>query len=202
MEPVTKIMHFKTSSSYLEDPSRLISELTTTCSAQKIDGFSKAYLGFEVEDPTNAFWVFQWASLAAHGAYRQTEAFKAIQATAQQIYTGQPKHVFVNFSDTTQIFSAPVTEFVTFTLKEGASIDKLEPLVAQLQTGLAGTPNFYGSSWAPVIDKPDVIYGVLGWESVQAHWDAVSSGPLKDIIDQVKEVADLWLVHAILAQSR
>lgn len=105
--------------------------------------------------------------MAAHGAYRQTEAFKAIQATAQQIYTGQPKHVFVNFSDTTQIFSAPVTEFVTFTLKEGASIDKLEPLVTQLQTGLVGTPSFYGSSWAPVIDQPNVIYGVLGWESVQ-----------------------------------
>lgn len=81
-------------------------------------------------------------------------------------------------------------------------MDKLEPLVAQLQTGLVGTPNFYGSSWAPVIDKPNVIHGVLGWESVQAHWDAVSLGPLKDIIDQVKEVADLWLVHAILAPSK
>ncbi|KAG1788139.1 uncharacterized protein HD556DRAFT_1245742 [Suillus plorans] len=202
MAPVTQIMYFKTSSSYLQDPSRLISELATKSAADKIEGLSKAYLGFETEDSTNAFWVFEWASLAAHDAYRQTEAFRAIQATAQQIYTGKPKHVFVNFSDTTQIFSAPVTEFVTFTLKEGASIDKLEPLVAQLQTGLAGTPNFYGSSWAPVIDKPNVIHGVLGWESVQAHWDAVSSGPLKAIIDQVKEVADLWLVHAILAQSR
>ncbi|KAG2051548.1 hypothetical protein BDR06DRAFT_998056 [Suillus hirtellus] len=187
MEPVTKILHFKTSSSYLEDPSRLISELTTTCSAGKMDGFSKAYLGFEVEDPTNAFWVLEWASLAAHSAYRQTEAFKAIQATAQQIYTGEPKML---------------TEFVTFTLKEGASMDKLEPLVAQLQTELVGTSNFYGSSWAAVIDKPNMIYGVLGWESVQAHWNAVSSGPLKVIIDQVKEVADLWLVHAILAPSK
>ena len=34
----------------------------------------------------------------------------------------------------------------------------------------------------------------------QAHWDAVSSGPLKEIIDKVKEIADLWLVHAILTQ--
>ncbi|KAG2102223.1 uncharacterized protein F5147DRAFT_292298 [Suillus discolor] len=202
MEPVTKIMHFKTSSSYLEDPSRLISELTTTCSAGKIDGFSKAYLGFEVEDPTNAFWVFEWESLAAHDAYRQTETFKAIQATAQKIYTGQPKHVFVNFSDTSRIFSAPVTELVTSTLKEGVSMDKLEPLVTQFQAKLEGTPNFYGSSWAPVIDKPNVMYGVLGWESVQAHRDTVSSGPLKEIIDQVKEVADIWLVHAILAPSK
>ena len=32
----------------------------------------------------------------------------------------------------------------------------------------------------------------------QAHWDAVSGGPLKEVIDQVKLIADLWLVHAAL----
>jgi hypothetical protein len=34
----------------------------------------------------------------------------------------------------------------------------------------------------------------------QAHWNAVSSGPLKEIIDEVKKAADIWLVHAILTQ--
>jgi len=94
-------------------------------------------------------------------------------------------------------------------------MDQLEPLVKQLESKLPGTPKFYGSSWAPVTDKPNVYYGVLGWESVQvilpiisptshptdriqAHWDAVSSGPLKEIIDKVKEIADLWLVHGTL----
>lgn len=77
-------------------------------------------------------------------------------------------------------------------------MDALQPLVDQLEAKLQGTPNFYGSSWAPVVDKPNVVHGVLGWESVQAHWDAVSSGPLKEIIDEVKKIADLWLVHAIL----
>lgn len=46
-------------------------------------------------------------------------------------------------------------------------MDALQPLVKQLQAKLQGTPKFYGSSWAPVIDKPNVIHGVLGWESVQ-----------------------------------
>jgi hypothetical protein len=34
----------------------------------------------------------------------------------------------------------------------------------------------------------------------QAHWSAVSSGPLKEIIDEVKKIADLWLVHAVLTR--
>ena len=33
---------------------------------------------------------------------------------------------------------------------------------------------------------------------LQAHWDAVSDGPLKEVIDRVKQIADLWLVHAAL----
>ncbi|KAG1765600.1 hypothetical protein EV702DRAFT_1151511 [Suillus placidus] len=202
MAPVTKIMYFKTSSSYLQDPSRLISELATTSSADKIEGLSKAYLGFETEDPSNAFWVFEWASVSAHDTYRQTDTFKATQVAAQQVFASKPTDVLVNFPDASQIFSAPVTEFVTFTLKEGVNMDALQPLVTQLQAKLQGTANFYGSSWAPVIDEPNVVHGVLGWESVQAHWDAVSSGPLKEIIDEVKKVADLWLVHAILTQYK
>ncbi|KAG2361524.1 hypothetical protein BDR07DRAFT_1485799 [Suillus spraguei] len=176
MAPVTEIMHFKTTSSYLQDPSRWISELATQ-SPENIKGFSKAYLGFETEDPNIAFW---WASLSAHDTYRQTDTFKATQAVAQQIFADTPTHAFVNFSDTSRIFSAPVTEFVISTLKEGAR-----------------TPKFYGSSWATVVDKPNIIYGVLGW---RAHWDAVSLDPLKKIIDEVKEVADIWLVHAKLTQ--
>ncbi|KAG2033754.1 hypothetical protein BDR03DRAFT_902105 [Suillus americanus] len=201
MAPVTKIMYFKTTSSYLQDPSRLIAELNTTISADTIEGLSKIYHGFETEDPTNAFWVFEWASLDAHSAHHQTDTFKATQLVSQQAIASTPTSVFVNFSDTSRIFSAPVTEFVTFTLKEGVSMDKLQPLVTQLEVKLQGTPKFYGSSWAPVNDKPNVVHGVLGWESVQAHWDAVSSGPLKEIIDEVKKIADLWLVHAILTQS-
>ncbi|KAG1788802.1 hypothetical protein EV424DRAFT_1339104 [Suillus variegatus] len=195
MAPVTQIMYFKTSSSYLQDPSRLISELATKSAVDKIEG---AYLGFETEDPTNAFWVFEWTSKSAHDTYHQTDTFKATQAASRQVFASRPTHTFAGFSNASRIFSAPVTEFVTFTLKKGASMDALQPLVKQLQAKLQGTPKFYGSSWAPVIDKPNVIHGVLGWESVQAHWDAVSSGPLKEIIDEVKKIADLWLVHAIL----
>ncbi|KAG0700113.1 hypothetical protein DFH29DRAFT_1056675 [Suillus ampliporus] len=195
MSSVTQITYFKTSETY---SSQLVSDLVNKGS-DKIDGLLKAYLGFETEDPSNAFWVLEWTSKSAHETYHQSDAFKATQAAARQIFANKPTHTFVGFPSTTEIFSAPVTEFVTFTLKDGVTIDKLQPLVKKLQSELPGTPKFYGSSWAPVIDKPNVVHGVLGWESVKAHWDAVGSGPLKEIIDEVKEIADIWLVHAILA---
>jgi quinol monooxygenase YgiN len=202
MAPATEIMYFKASPSYIKDPSPMIAELTATSSGETLEGLLKAYIGFETEDPNNAFWVFEWVSQDAHNVHRGTDSFKATQAIAtRQVFASKPISMAVNFSDTSRIFSAPVTEFVTFTLKEGVSMDQLQPLVTQLEAQLEGTPNFYGSSWAPVNEKPNVIHGVLGWESVEAHWEAVSSGPLKETIDKVKEVADLWLVHAILKQS-
>ncbi|KAG1745990.1 uncharacterized protein EDB91DRAFT_136454 [Suillus paluster] len=199
MSPATQIMYFKTSAAYLQNPSQLVSDLASKGSG-KIEGLLKAYIGFETEDPSNAFWVMEWTSKSAHETYHQTDAFKTTQVAARQVFASKPTHTFVGFPSTNGIFSAPVTEFVTFTLKKGVTMDKLQPLVKQLQSKLQGTPKFYGSSWAPVMDKPNVVHGVLGWESVQAHWDAVSSGPLKEIIDEVKKIADIWLVHAILAK--
>ncbi|KAG0700117.1 hypothetical protein DFH29DRAFT_1001385 [Suillus ampliporus] len=199
MSSVTQIMYFKTSQAYLQNPSQFISDLANK-DPNKIDGLSKAYLGFETEDPSNAFWVFEWTSKSAHVTYHQSDVFKATKTASRQVFASKPTHTFVGFPSTTGIFSAPVTEFVTFTLKKGVTMDKLQPLVKKLQSKLPGTPKFYGSSWAPVVDKANVVYGVLGWESVKAHWDAVGSGPLKEIIDEVKVVADIWLVHAILAK--
>ncbi|KAG2033755.1 hypothetical protein BDR03DRAFT_1001931 [Suillus americanus] len=192
MAPVTQIMYFKTSSFYHQNPARLISELAIKSSAAKIKGLSKAYLDFDTEDQSTTFWVFEWTNKSAHDTYYQTDTFKATQAAARQVFASRPTHTFAGFSNTSRIFPAPATEFVTFTLKSGIGVNALQPLVKQLQAKLQGTPKFYGSSWALVVDKPN------------AHWDVVSSGPLKEIIDidEVKKVADLWLVHAILTQYK
>ncbi|KAJ8586279.1 hypothetical protein M405DRAFT_883381 [Rhizopogon salebrosus TDB-379] len=191
MSPTTQIMYFKTSNDYASKPDQLISELTTRAStiSGKTEGLTEVYIGLETEDPSNAFWVFEWTSKSAHDTYQQSDTLKATREAVRPLFASKPSHTIVEFPNTKGIFSAPVTEFVTFTLKEGVTMDKLEPFVNQLQNGLIGTQKFYGSSWAPVIDKPNVYHGVLGWEC---------AGPLKKIIDQVKEIADLWLVHAKL----
>ncbi|KAJ8586280.1 hypothetical protein M405DRAFT_823631 [Rhizopogon salebrosus TDB-379] len=200
MSSITQIMYFKISNDRASEPNQSISELATRASTMcgETEGLTEVYIGHETEDPSNAFWVFEWASKSAHDTHLHSDTLKVAREVVRPLFASKPSHTIVEFPNTKGIFSAPVTEFVTFTLKEGVTMDKLEPFVNQLQNGLIGTQKFYGSSWAPVIDKPNVYYGVLGWESVQAHWDAVSSGPLKEIIDQVKGIADLWLVHAKL----
>ncbi|KAF9237357.1 hypothetical protein BU15DRAFT_88799 [Melanogaster broomeanus] len=157
----------------------------------------KSYVGHETEDPSVLFWVNDWASKDASDAFLKHARYPALVAAARPAFGSEPEINFVNFEDT-KALGAPITEFVTFTLKEGKTMAELEPLVQELHKKLAGTPKFYGDSWAVVVDKPNVYHGILGWETVEAHWVAVGEGPLKEVIDRVKELADLWLVHAAL----
>ncbi|KAF9237354.1 hypothetical protein BU15DRAFT_76070 [Melanogaster broomeanus] len=123
--------------------------------------------------------------------------YPALVAAARPAFGSELEINFANFADT-KALDAPITEFVTFTLKEGKTMAELELLIQELHQKLAGTPKFYGDSWAVNIDKPNVYHGIVGWETIEAHWAAAGEGPLKEVIDRVKELVDLWLVHAAL----
>ncbi|EGO23818.1 hypothetical protein SERLADRAFT_356596 [Serpula lacrymans var. lacrymans S7.9] len=194
--PVPEIAVFKASDAYKADPSSLHGLFDTLATTE---GMSGTYYGFETEDPSNLFTVHVWDTKEASLAFRNRKDFDDVVAASLPAFGSQPDVSHVQFtSDVIRPLAAPATEFVTFTLKEGQSVENLLPLVKQLYEGVAITPTAHGSSWGPVIGKPDVYYGILGWDTVQAHWDAVSAGPLKVIIDNVKEIAAISLVHALL----
>ncbi|KIJ64513.1 hypothetical protein HYDPIDRAFT_40257 [Hydnomerulius pinastri MD-312] len=189
MSPVTEILYFTASEEYKKNSVTLNGPVA---------GVNKSYVGYETEDPTVAFWVNDWVSKEAHDDFTQKPEYPELLAAFRPAFASHPTINWVKFEDNKGALGAPITEFVTFTLKEGKTMDQLEPLVQELHTKLVGTPKFHGDSWAVVIDKPNVYHGILGWDTVQAHWDAVTDGPLREVIDRVKLVADLWLVHAAL----
>ncbi|KAG1872503.1 hypothetical protein DFJ58DRAFT_762012 [Suillus subalutaceus] len=78
-------------------------------------------------------------------------------------------------------------------------MNAFQPLIKRLQAKLQGSPKFYGSSWAPVIDKPNVVQGVLGWESVQVILTLV---PPVHLPIGHRHTGMLWLVHAVLTQYK
>ncbi|KAH7908048.1 hypothetical protein BJ138DRAFT_1103822 [Hygrophoropsis aurantiaca] len=195
MSSVAEITYFEASEAYKADPSSLNGPLE---SLRKTEGLISSYIGYETEDPKILFWVNDWKSKSSHDALVQSEVYPGIVAASRPAFASQPVASYVEFDNTVGPLSAAATEFVTFTLNEGQSVDKLDSLVNQLKQQLVGTPKFHGASWGKVIGKSNVYFGILGWDSVQDHWDAVAGGPLKATIDQVKEIATLWLVHAHL----
>ncbi|KAF8835641.1 hypothetical protein BDN67DRAFT_937727 [Paxillus ammoniavirescens] len=193
MPSVAEIIHFTASEGYNSGSASLpLSRMS------KLDGLNKSYIGYQTEDPTVLFWVMDWASKEAHEAFTKLDEYPSLVDASRPVMASQPRANFVKFEETKGALGAPITEFVTFTLKEGKTMTDLEPLVKELHQKLAGAPKFHGDSWSVVIDKPNVYHGILGWDTVEAHWDAVKDGPCKEVIDRIKQVADLWLVHAAL----
>ncbi|KAH7885328.1 hypothetical protein F5I97DRAFT_1937560 [Phlebopus sp. FC_14] len=192
---VRVIAHFTASEEYKSGSFSLDEPLSQI---SKASGLNKSYVGFETEDPTVLFWVNDWTSKDAHAAFLQQPDYSAIADKSRAAFATQPTVNFVQFDDAKGPLGAPITEFVTFTLKEGKTIEQLEPLVQELHQKLAGAPKFHGDSWAVIIDKPNVYHGILGWDTVEAHWDAVKEGAPKEVIDRIRQLADLWLVHAAL----
>lgn len=111
--------------------------------------------------------VADWVTKDAHDGFTKSADYAGIQAASRPAFGSEPTANYVEFEDTKGALGAPITEFVTFTLKEGKTIDQLEPLVQELHKKLVGTPNFHGDSWAPVIGKPTVYHGILGWDTVK-----------------------------------
>ncbi|KAF8550057.1 hypothetical protein OG21DRAFT_1420311 [Imleria badia] len=195
MPSVAQITYFKASEGYKSGSVSLDGPLTQI---SKVNGLKQSYVGYQAEDGTVLFWVNDWVTKDAHDAFTKSVEYIGMGTASRPAFGSEPTVNYVKFEDTKGALGAPITEFVTFTLKEGKNIGQLEPLVQELHQKLVGTPKFHGDSWAPIIDKPNVYHGILGWDTVEAHLDAVSDGPLKEVIDRVKLVADLWLVHAAL----
>ncbi|KAG6377090.1 hypothetical protein JVT61DRAFT_1141 [Boletus reticuloceps] len=195
MPSVAQIVHFTASKGYKSGSVSLDGPLAEV---KKANGLKQSYVGYETEDDTVVFWVNDWVSKDACDAFTKQADYPRIEAGSRPAFGSEPTTNYVEFEDTKGGLGAPITEFVTFTLKEGKSMAELEPLVQKLHELLQGTPRFHGDSWALIIDKPNAYHGILGWDTVQAHWDAVSSGPLKEVIDRVKLIAEVWLVHAEL----
>ncbi|KIK92740.1 hypothetical protein PAXRUDRAFT_556615 [Paxillus rubicundulus Ve08.2h10] len=193
MSSIAEIIHFTASEGYKSGSASLpLSRMS------KLAGLNKSYIGYQTEDPTVLFWVIDWDSKEAHEAFTKLDGYPDMVDACRPVMASRPTANLVQFEDAKGALEAPITEFVTFTLHEGKTMTDLEPLVKELHQKLAGAPKFHGDSWAVVIDKPNVYHGILGWDTVEAHWDAVKDGPRKEVIDRIKQVADLWLVHAAL----
>lgn len=108
-----------------------------------------------------------WVTKDACDAFAKQPDYAGIEAASRPVFGSEATINYVEFEDTKGALGAPITEFVTFTLKEGNNVAQLEPLVQELHKKLAGTPKFHGDSWAPIIGKPNVYHGILGWDTVE-----------------------------------
>lgn len=198
--PVPEIAWFTSSEAYQKDASIANTSLALVGSAEGMRG---TYRGPYVEEPTTEVWINVWESLDAHLAFRKSPSYPELVEGVKVFFASKPEMVHANLTTPCErALSAPATEIAFITLQEGSTKEELDPLVVTLEAELAKAPGSHGSSWGWSVEKEGVYVGVVGWDSVAAHIDAVKAAPLDTVIQQIKKIANVALKHAHLAKFK
>ena len=69
-------------------------------------------------------------------------------------------------------FSAPVLDFATFTLLEPEKESRatLDGYMEEIVRTAPRTPEAVGTTWGPVVEKPDTVALFIGWAGVEVSF--------------------------------
>ncbi|KAF7353981.1 hypothetical protein MVEN_01084600 [Mycena venus] len=143
-------------------------------------GYISSFHGLQIEDKKTGYFVTVWQSSVPFNAFAEGTTYASFMDTLQQAASGdvESHYVDVDAADPSIPLSAPITEFVRFTVKEGIQSGDTYDLFERLTRGLdtadgAHPPSYWGSSR----NSPgNHILVYVGWDTVEAHWEAVKEG--------------------------
>ncbi|TFY64169.1 hypothetical protein EVJ58_g2803 [Rhodofomes roseus] len=129
------------------------------------DAVVRQAYGFQVNDPTRLYWLRQFregTSPEAFGSFAQSKAVLDISASEAIVHNLHFKEL------PNEVFTAPVTEISTVTLKQEINPDEFTAYRASLTTILLQSPVFRGlARGVPEADR--TTWTLLGWESIEGH---------------------------------
>jgi len=197
MPSVPEIIVFEASKTYQENP-----EAVTTAAVgelNKVAGIEKSYNGYIYDDEVEAgikkaVWVNVWDSYDS--AAKQLEHLKSLFKEENKPEIFHAKVV----SDASKAITSKCTEIVTLKLKSGETIDTLFNILGQLKALFDGkAPGWHAMTWGQAAEDPNTVIALLGWDSKQAHVDAVVQGTeAYDLIQKMIAIAPLTLFHVDL----
>ncbi|KAL1663066.1 hypothetical protein GGF50DRAFT_128273 [Schizophyllum commune] len=154
--------------SFHPDNARLARE-----ACNQVDGLQRAYIGQEIENPSQGYCALQWESLRARDAFLRSPAYEA----HTQHLTVQRGPFLITLSDDDHaacdaIFAAPVQKFGFLQASTPLAREKARDLFAHMRFGRqerAAKNETMGELDAAVVDNADCRVIMDGWESVEKH---------------------------------
>ncbi|KAJ7600754.1 hypothetical protein C8J56DRAFT_911195 [Mycena floridula] len=177
--------------------------LTLAEPAVKVIADAEGYLGAwyglqnEVEGAELGHLVTAWETYEHHKKVVDGPGYADIMAGVKPALKGplDSHHIKVTM-DHIPALSAPTTEFVSVTLKEGKDMAELLKVSERMINHLNGAkgafpPIVFGTS----IEEPTKIILVIGWGSRQIHMDAISVEPFTSTMGEIAQLADITFSH-------
>ncbi|TFY76073.1 hypothetical protein EWM64_g7939 [Hericium alpestre] len=170
MSEITELVTFACSEAYSKQPETTFRPVASIL--RKIPGMISIYAGPTVEDETKAFLFIRWASKQAQTDFTKSPLFDEMKVALPPVLAGPVeealvlKHVDFH-ADPVGSLSAPITEFVRFTLKDPHAKEQATPLLNQL--GEFTTVPFEAQTWGWCVENKDQAVAVIGWKSLEVN---------------------------------
>ncbi|KAI0668495.1 hypothetical protein C8Q78DRAFT_262739 [Trametes maxima] len=177
-------------------------------SAQKGQNPLPKYFGLKHEDKATAYLAIAWDTFEDHDRLMNDKGeYPRLGASTESFFEPGGKGTMFHIRSTSEpwkALEAPVTEIAVFTLKDGHSKGELEQTVDAIAKRLDALGEPAGetlASWGPTVEKDNVVALFVGWQSVEAHVNAVTTDKeVADLITKVKTQSDLDLVHVAFSK--
>ncbi|CAL1708238.1 unnamed protein product [Somion occarium] len=155
------------------------------------NGTKRIFYGLGVQDPTIWWLLIEWETLKHHQDLKRQRAIPDSETEDPQVQ-----------------FRAPYAELALWTLKSGHTTKEKKEHALELLKGVVTTLNglpsdsgvFKGTVGPIVEEAENGVALTLGWTSPDKALETLPEAQV--IIDELKEIADLRLVHVPLTSAK
>ncbi|KDR82944.1 hypothetical protein GALMADRAFT_238635 [Galerina marginata CBS 339.88] len=194
--PVVEIAWWPASDALLADPTIVAPALEYI---SKVDGCLGIYSGLVEEDKKTVYAFIVWETVEHHKTLMKHPEYPAVLGLAPSV-GGELKLNHVNYiKDFVPALTAPTTEILGITLKEGKTKEDLENVLNKLAVRIDAANSKYAPvTWGPTVEDPKKFFLSIGWDSAKAHGDIVGEPSFLPDLTELRSTADLNMSHASL----
>ncbi|KAF8885685.1 hypothetical protein CPB84DRAFT_1850290 [Gymnopilus junonius] len=197
--PVVEIAWWSPSEAFEADKSIIIPALDFLKST---DGCNAVYSGFAEEEKTH-FLFLVWETLEHHQNLIAHPEYPQVTRLLPTVGEGGIKLYHVEFNkDFLPAISAPSTEILAMTLKEGKTKDELYTILGAIASNIDkdNTPEHRHATFGPTVEDPTKFYLSIGWKSAAFHGEIVQQPHIFAEILKLRETVDYKLLHVNFAK--
>ncbi|KAJ7468623.1 hypothetical protein FB451DRAFT_1400984 [Mycena latifolia] len=175
---------------------------------KSVPGYVRSFHGLQIDDGKTGYFITVWQSVENYTALVQGTMYADFLAALKLIASGELEnhHVDVGGVEPSIALSAPTTELALFTLKAGVAAPNVFPFFEELACAQVGAKGAHSPCmWGPSKDSGNTILFFAGWDTVEAHFEAVKEltaegTDLHRTIQALLEKSDFVLGHAHLVK--
>ncbi|KAJ7626162.1 hypothetical protein FB45DRAFT_923071 [Roridomyces roridus] len=201
---ILQIVTFTASSNYIADPTVVKVALDNLGSAE---GCVSSFHGLQIDDGKTVYVFSFWESEPQYQSFAGGPENPTFLAGLKAASANSPEVHYLDTGaiDLTAAFSAPVTEFVLWTInadvepQEAELVKGFDDLIAGLDVATGVHPP---GLWAYCKDNTKNVVVIAGWNTVDTHWEAVKEGTgLHATVQLLLKKATLVLGHVKLLKQ-